>query len=282
MTRPAPLLACALALVPVAPAVRAAPADPEAHDCLIEPYRKVELRSPVEALIARIAVERGDRVRSGDTLVELQSDAERAALDAARYRAGMQGEIQVAGARLQYARDKSGRLETLGEQKFVSVEEREAALAELRVAEAELVRVTDDARLAAIDAERLAAVLALRTLTAPFAGVVTERLQNPGELAFTGEGARPILKLAQTDPLRVEIVLPVALYGRIALGLIGEVAPESPLAGRWPATVTVVDPVLDAASGTFGVRMALPNPKGDIPAGIRCRVRFAPSDKPPG
>jgi hypothetical protein len=36
----------------------------------------------------------------------------------------------------------------------------------------------------------------------------------------------------------------------------------------------VVDQVLDAASGTFGVRLALPNPGQQLPAGIRCKVQF--------
>jgi hypothetical protein len=38
--------------------------------------------------------------------------------------------------------------------------------------------------------------------------------------------------------------------------------------------VKVVDRVIDAASGTFGVRLELPNRNGKVPAGIRCRVRF--------
>jgi multidrug efflux pump subunit AcrA (membrane-fusion protein) len=38
--------------------------------------------------------------------------------------------------------------------------------------------------------------------------------------------------------------------------------------------VIVVDPVVDAASGTFGVRLELPNPEHAIPAGLKCRVRF--------
>jgi len=36
--------------------------------------------------------------------------------------------------------------------------------------------------------------------------------------------------------------------------------------------------VLDAASGTFGVRLALPNPGQQLPAGIRCKVQFEQAD----
>ena len=107
--------------------------------------------------------------------------------------------------------------------------------------------------------------------------MVTERLQHPGELAQTGESARAILKLAQTHPLRVEVVLPVALYGKVVNGAKAEVVTESPVAGRYAATVRIVDKVVDSASGTFGVRLELQNPKGDIPAGVKCRVRFAGS-----
>jgi hypothetical protein len=35
-----------------------------------------------------------------------------------------------------------------------------------------------------------------------------------------------------------------------------------------------VDRVIDAASGTFGVRLQLSNPGNRIPAGLRCTVRF--------
>ena len=40
------------------------------------------------------------------------------------------------------------------------------------------------------------------------------------------------------------------------------------------ATVTIVDQVLDAASGTIGIRLELPNPGYALPAGIRCHARF--------
>ena len=50
--------------------------------------------------------------------------------------------------------------------------------------------------------------------------------------------------------------------------------PERPIGGSYSAVVKVVDRVIDAASGTFGVRLELPNRERKIPAGVRCRVRF--------
>ena len=44
--------------------------------------------------------------------------------------------------------------------------------------------------------------------------------------------------------------------------------------GVYQARVTAVDPVIDAASSMFRLRLELPNPNHQIPAGLNCRVRF--------
>lgn len=263
-----------LALAILAPAAFAAPGAERGYECLIEPNQKIELRSPVEALIGDILVQRGSVVKKGQVLVRLDSGVEQAALASARYRAIMEGQIRSAEARLNYSRDKHRRRDELNRQNFISAQERDDAYAEMRVAEADLIEAKDNRELSALETKRLEEQLRQRTLVAPFAGIVMERLQEPGELAFTGEGARPILKLAQIHPLRVEVVLPVSLYGTIKTGGRAEVEAEAPLKGRYKASVKVVDKVVDSASGTFGVRLELPNPNGDIPAGVKCRARF--------
>ena len=76
------------------------------------------------------------------------------------------------------------------------------------------------------------------------------------------------------DPLHVEVVLPVNQYGLVRPGQKARVLPEQPVGGRYDTTVTLVDKVVDAASGTFGVRLELRNKDLSIPAGVRCRVQF--------
>ncbi|MCE4555218.1 efflux RND transporter periplasmic adaptor subunit [Roseateles cellulosilyticus] len=271
-------LASLLLLLPAAAIAQAAkPAGPAAangYDCLIEPNQRIEIRSPTNALIDKILVERGSAVKAGDTLVLLDGSVEREALSGAQQRADSEAELRVARARADYAREKFRRREDLREQNYISTQDRDESQAELRVAEAELALAVDNRRLAGIEARRLDAVLKQRALKAPFSGIVTDRLQHPGELAFTGEGSRPILKMAQTNPLRVEVVLPVSLLGQIKAGRAAEITPEAPLQGRWQAQIKVVDRVMDSASGSFGVRLELPNPNGEIPAGVRCKVRF--------
>ena len=125
-------------------------------------------------------------------------------------------------------------------------------------------------RLADLELQRTSADVALRTIKSPINGVVVERFMHPGEFPKQEK----ILKLAQIDPLRVEVYAPVSMLGKVAVGSTAYVKPEPPLTGEYPAKVTVVDRVVDAASGTFGVRLELPNQSLKLPAGLKCTVRF--------
>jgi len=263
MKLPAAIAACLLA----------ASAGASEYNCLIEAYESVDVRSPVEALIESISVRRGDMVTKGQVLVRLESAAERAGLDLARARATMQGEIKAAEARLELARRKYTRAEELFKQKFVSSTARDEAEAEFKLANEQLRQARESRELAELEARRSSELLAMRTLRSPFHGVVVEKLQSVGEMATTNIN-QPILKLARIDPLHVEVVVPVSEYGKIRIGMIGVVVPEKPISGRYEALVKMVDRTVDAASGTFGARLELPNPKATIPAGVKCRVRF--------
>ena len=131
-------------------------------------------------------------------------------------------------------------------------------------------RLTND-RLADLELRKSTAELARRTIKSPIPGVVTERSLSTGEFAKQA----PILKIAQLDPLRVEAFAPVAILGMIKVGDEAQVIPQDPVNGSYAAKVTVVDKVIDTASGTFGIRLELPNPEFQLPAGLKCTLQFA-------
>ena len=260
-------LACLLAFL-VSTLVRA-----EEFDCLIEARQSVDIRSPVEGLIESVKVQRGDVVRKGQLLVKLESGPEQAALDIARARATMTGPVEAAQARVEFAKTKEKRQEELSAQKFVSPSALDEARTERKLAESELRVAMENQKLAELEVQRADALLQLHVIRSPFDGVVVDRLLDPGEFASTNV-KEPILKLAEIDPLNVEVVLPAAMFGRIRRGDRAEVIPET--STRYSsAQVSIVDRVIDGASGTFGIRLDLRNPDGAIPAGARCRVRFA-------
>lgn len=263
------VIAAALAAV-----TAAAVAAETASQCLIEPYQRIELKSPVTAQIAAVHVERGSFIRKGQALVTLDAETEQAALAIANYRSVMQGQVKSAEARVFNSKEKLKRREELRQENFISAQDRDDAAAEARIAEADLLEAKDNSELARLEARRLTAVVNRYTLPSPISGVVTDRLQNPGEMAQTGDTAQAIMKLAQIDPLRVDVVLPVARFGVTKVGSVVDIKPEAPFGGIYKATVRIVDKIMDSASGTFRVRLELPNPKGDVPAGVKCTASF--------
>jgi RND family efflux transporter MFP subunit len=254
-------------------AALAGPAAAADFDCMIEARQNVEIRSSVEAVIESVRVQRGDFVRRGQVLATLESGPERAALALAESRARNLGDIKLSEARLDIASKKLKRAQDLFKQNFISANSRDEAEAEYRLASEELLRARENQRLADLEARRAAEVLALRTIRSPISGVVVDVMRRPGEFGAISF-KDPIMTLAEIHPLHVEAILPSSMYGRVKVGERALVMPEAPIGGQYTTTVTVVDRVVDAASGTLGVRLELANPKGTIPAGVRCRVRF--------
>jgi RND family efflux transporter MFP subunit len=242
------------------------------YDCIIEARQVVDIRSPVEGLIEQVAVERGEVVKKGQVLVTLESGPERAALAVAKQRAGAVGAVKSAEAKLDLATKKERRAEELARQNFISPNALEEARTERSLAESDLKVARENQRLAELEVQRAAELLNMRTIRSPVNGVVVDRYLKTGEFATTNV-KDPILKLAEIDPLNVEVILPASLYGSIRQGDRAEVTPETP-AQKFVARVKVVDRVINAASGTFGVRLELPNEKQLVPAGAKCRLKF--------
>jgi RND family efflux transporter MFP subunit len=240
-------------------------------ECVIEPQQVVKLASPVVGVIARLDVDRGDIVRRGQIVGKMEDGVEAAQLALARARATNEHAVKSAEARARFLRRKHGRLDELHTKSVSSLASVEEADAEVQIAEQQLKEAQLNRELARLDVLHAEEVVSQRLLRSPIDGVVVERLLVPGEYR---NDQSPVLTLAQVDPLRVEVFVPTAYFGQIRVGSQAEVRPEQPIGGIHVATVSVVDHVLDAASGTFGVRLALPNPQLVLPAGIHCKVTF--------
>jgi len=262
----------ALLLALASPAAAAPSAADGELDCLIEPFVVVNLSSPVEGVLESLAVDRGDLVKQGQVLAQLESSLEKAAVESARYRSQMEGAIKTNEARLDFSNKKLGRTEDLFKKDIVPAGDLDEAVTTKIIAERSLLEAMENKRLAELELQRATAALNMRTIASPINGVVVERFLAPGEFAKQ----TPILKLAQINPLRVEVFAPVSLLGKVSIGMRAEVRPEAPVGGVQTARVTVVDRVVDAASGTFGVRLEIPNPNYKLPAGLKCRMKFLP------
>jgi len=239
-------------------------------DCLVEPSSTVVVSAPESAVVDSVLVDLGDLVEKGQVIATLESSVEEATVASARARAQGVANVRASEARFSFETRRKERALQLLEQGVVSDTEQDERESARLVAEADLLLARENQQLAQLELRRAEALLERRTIRSPIDGVVVRRILSPGEYADPLE----LLELAQIDPLRVEVFAPVSLLGKISVGTKGQVSMEEPVGGVHEALVVVVDRVVDAASGTFRVRLELPNPDYTLPAGLKCRVRF--------
>jgi RND family efflux transporter MFP subunit len=193
----------------------------------------------------------------------------------ARLEAESTSEVENRKEQYRYAKQYFRRMKELLSQKSISQYEADKAESELALAQIDLNRARENQRIAQVNLELAQSQLALRTIRSPIDGIVVDRFTMVGESV---EG-RVIMKLAQVNPLKVELIAPTEYFGLIRKGMKVEIHPEQPAGQVFEATVTVVDQLIDPASGSFTVRMELPNPDDELVGGVNCLARFD-FDKP--
>lgn len=243
--------------------------------CLILPYVEVSVGTPVEGLLETVAVDRGDTVKKGQILATLESAVERATVALAKAKAEQEAELRASIVKERFSNRKLDRSADLAKSRSIAQHEVDQAETEQALAEINRLEARENHQLAELELARAEAALLQRSIRSPIDGVVVERLRHPGELAKQD----PIMKLAQIDPLRVEVFAPLVLLGQIAVGSKIDIKPSDPPGGTYRAEVTIVNKVVDPASGTFGVRLELPNHDHRLPAGLHCSAHFSPGRK---
>ncbi len=249
--------------------VTAGVASAEALDCVIGPRSIVTITTQEEGRIAKVLAKRGDPVAAGDLVVQIDDHIERLQLDFANVLANSDVSIRSSEARVEFRKKELARAERLTERNISSETVLEDAVIEARLSELALEEAELELRQAQTERDLAQARLERRKLTSPINGVVMSVDAVVGEFA---DRQRELMQIAEIDPLHVEVFAPARFHGRFLVGQSYEVQPAPPLEGKFDATVSVVDSVFNAASGTFGVRLTIPNHTGSIPAGIRCSL----------
>jgi len=249
-------------------------------DCLIEPQEVVNLSSPVEGVLEKVYVERGAIVKKGQVVAQLESSLENANLTLARARANVEAAIKSGEARLVYSTLKLTRAEKLYERNLIALADLQEAQTEKQLAEMALVNALDNQRLAGLELERANVALSRNIIRSPITGVVVDRFLSAGEfVSGQFKNDSPIVKIAQIDPLRVEVLAPASMRDRISIGTPAKLRLEAPANSAHEVRVSMIDRVVDAASGTFRIRLTLPNPNHRILAGLKCKIKFPNGDK---
>lgn len=241
-------------------------------DCVLNPALTLKLGSSVSGIIDTVEVDRGDLVKKGQVVAHLQSAVEAAEVALDKAKAENTSEINDKQVKVTLTKANFDRQSILVQHQNTPVEKFDEARADYQSAQQELALAQLNRHVAELQLQSAQATLEQRVIRSPIDGVVTERTLGPGEYV-TQDGH--VVTVAQVDPLYVDTFLPIRYYGTIKVGDTATVRPDDPVGGDRKAVVSVVDQVFDAASGTFGVRLNLPNADHVVPAGLRCHVAFA-------
>jgi RND family efflux transporter MFP subunit len=260
-----------LGMVAIALLPTGAAAGGGSHECLIVPKVVTRIGSQAFGVLQRVAVDRGDVVKAGDVIAELDSTIETHNLTIARLRAENDSEVRLADEAATLAETQFSRRNELWKGRNVSEETYDKARSEALMRKLELQRAKYAFDQAGLEAKRAVSLLQQRTITSPIDGVITLRKMSPGE--YVRDDSQ-IVEVAQVDPLYVHSFLPVRMFNQVRPGTAATVVPEEALGGHYESVVAMKDPVVDSASSTFLVRIELKNPDRLIPSGIRCQVSF--------
>jgi RND family efflux transporter MFP subunit len=208
--------------------------------------------------LKRYLVDIGAQVKAGDLLAEIDTPELNQELAQAR------AQLAQADAALALARTTDARWTDL--LKSSSVSEQEAAE---KKADLELKAATVEA--ARANVRRLEELQSFERVTAPFAGTITARGTDVGQLVAASSG-NELFRLAQTGTLRVFVRVPQAVAHGMAPGQMAELTiPELP--GRvFPAKVVRTSGAMSADSRTLLVELEVDNSRGEILAGTYVQV----------
>ena len=225
-----------------------------------KPLVEAPIYARTSGYLKRYLVDIGSQVKAGDLLAEIDTPELNQQLAQAR------AELTQAEAALALARITDARWAEL--LKTASVSEQEAAE---KKADLALKAATVEASRANV--RRLEDLQSFERVTAPFAGAITVRGTDVGQLVASGSGAE-LFRLAQTGTLRVFVRVPQAAAQGVALGQMAELTfPELP--GRvFPAKVVRTSGAMSADSRTLLVELEVDNSRGEILAGTYVQVRL--------
>jgi len=230
------------------------------------------LSAEVMGRITRITVHEGDRVSAGQTLVVLTAEqlgAQAAQAEASVAAIGQQ--VAAAEREQALAATTLRRYEKLKEQNSVSPQEFDEVQTRAQAAEAHLAALRAQEQAARSAAAAAQTVQGYTKILAPFQGVVTQRLADPGAVAAPGV---PLLTVEAVGPLRLEASVDESLLALVRLGaelpVTLDALGDTPVQGK----VAEVVPAADPGSRSFVVKIALPNSSG-LHSGIFGRASLA-------
>lgn len=234
------------------------------------------LSAQVMGRVQEVLVREGDSVRAGQTLAVLDSETLQSAFEQSDAAVNAQEKQQTAAeVTAQLAASTLARYRQLEAQKSVSPQEMDEVTrrAEAAQAQVEAMRAQTDA----MRAQRAGArtMLSYSRIVAPFAGVITGRMVDPGALASPGA---PLLQIDSAGPLELDASVAESAIASVHRGMKVDVSIDGSAADPGGIVAEIV-PAADPSSHSFMVKVNLP-PSRNLRAGMYATAEIPTGTRP--
>ncbi|WP_444943252.1 efflux RND transporter periplasmic adaptor subunit [Microbulbifer sp. ZKSA006] len=246
----------------------------------ITPRRMATVSAEVMGLIHSVDVEEGMQVEQGQILARLDDAKARVAVNFAQAQIQvLQAQEASIHAKLKEAQRQYQRFAGLRDKNYSSKAQLTQSESSVESLRADLASARANIQVAILEAERQRERLADHIIRAPFAGVVTTKNAQPGEIVapssagggFTRTG---ICTIVDMNSLEIEVDVNEAFIGRVAKGQ--KVNANLDAYPNWdiPATVIAIIPTADRAKATVRVRIAIDDKDARILPDMGVKVGF--------
>jgi multidrug efflux pump subunit AcrA (membrane-fusion protein) len=263
----------------------------------IQAFFVTDLYAKVSGYVSQINSDIGDRVRKGQALavianpeLQAQFDKAQAAVQQAaaavevakRQITGMQADLALQEVTLRRQKELFAGKAATAQMLDEAQAKHGVSAANVEIGKAKLAAAEADVRTAKAEAERVQALLQYCRIVAPFDGVVTRRLVNPGDLVQEAISTRttPLFTVQQIDTVRVFADVPESSAAGIRPGLASEVTLYGAAETTVHGSVTRIAAALDPATRTMRVEIDLPNLDGTLRPGMYAKVTLKLAPQP--
>ncbi|TLD71744.1 efflux RND transporter periplasmic adaptor subunit [Phragmitibacter flavus] len=241
----------------------------------------VEIRARVQGFLMDAPFKEGGYVKKGDLLFQIDPKPYQAAVDQA------QANVTKADATLGRANADVDRIKPLVEQRAISQQELDNAIATAKVAEADLLAARAGLTTAQLE-------LGYTTMRAPFDGLIGARQVDVGNFVGNTADTTLLATISTTDPMRATFHVAEANYLRYQRRFMGDEAAAEEHSAAMAFDLILSDGstyahkgkfdfaerALDARAGTLKLVVTFPNPELLLRPGQFARVRAMPEERP--
>jgi RND family efflux transporter MFP subunit len=250
---------------------------------LVDPARQLQLPAALVAdqqtlvyarasgYVSRWLVDIGDRVKKGQLLVQLDTpELDKQLTQAKASLSQTMAALAQAQANRDYAYITSKREAQLFAKSLISAQENDQALTQARVWDANVNAAKATVAAQRANVGQLEQLVSFGKVYAPYDGNITRRLVDVGTLVNAGAGttAAALFEIASTDPMQAYVDVPQVYAPSVRVGAEAKVAVRNFRGRVFTGRITRTAGALDPASRTLRTEVDLPNPKGELLAGM--------------